>query len=174
MRTKLIGFGIFAALVIVVGIGANRIKTSPNTTLSAETVPPTELGINDHATSVVRIGNKTFNVELALTLDQQSLGLGGRDSLAKNSGMLFVFKPASIANFWMKDMRFNLDLVWVSDGKIIEITRNAPAPKTGTKTEDLPTFSPNVPVDYVLEINSGSADGIKIGDRVEIADSSQV
>lgn len=166
MKTKLIGFGILAALVIVTGFGVNQIKTSPKTTLSAETV--------QYARSGVRIGDKTFSVELALTSDQQALGLGQRDSLAKNSGMLFVFKPASRETFWMKDMRFDLDMVWIANGKIVDITRHAPAPKEETKTEELPTYSPRTEVDYVLEINSGQADGMKIGDRVEVVNTSQV
>lgn len=166
MKTKLIGFGILAALVIVAGFGVNQIKTSPITTLSAETV--------QYARSGVRIGDKTFSVELALTSEQQALGLGQRDSLAENSGMLFVFKPASRQTFWMKDMRFDLDMVWIADGKILDITRHAPAPKEGTMAGELPTYSPKTEADYVLEINSGQADGMKIGDRVEVINTSQV
>jgi hypothetical protein len=166
MKTKLIGFGMLAALVIVAGFGVSQIKTNPKTTLSAETV--------EYARSTVRIGDKTFNVELALTLDQQALGLGQRDSLAKNSGMLFVFKPAGQESFWMKDMRFDLDMVWITDGKIVDISRHVPAPKKGEDTSNLPTYSPKTEVDYVLEVNSGEADGMKVGDRVEVANSSQV
>lgn len=166
MKTKLIGFGMLAVLVIVVGFGVDQIKTSPKVTLSAETV--------QYARSGVRIGDKSFSVELALTQEQQALGLGERDSLAKNSGMLFVFKPARQETFWMKDMRFDLDIVWITDGKIVDISRHVTAPKEGAKTEDLPTYSPNTEVDHVLEINAGEADGMKIGDRVEIINSSQV
>ncbi|MCR4277913.1 MAG: DUF192 domain-containing protein [Candidatus Berkelbacteria bacterium] len=166
MKSKLISFGILSALVIVAGFGVNQIKTNPRTTLSAETV--------QYARSAVRIGDKTFSVELALTPEQQSLGLGERDSLAKNSGMLFVFKPAGQETFWMKDMRFDLDMVWIAEGKIVDISRHVPAPKEGMKTENLPTYSPNSEVDYVLEINSGEADEMNIGDRVEVVNSSQV
>ena len=166
MKTKLISFGLLAALVIVAGFGVNQIKTSPKTTLSAETV--------QYASTTVRIGNKSFSVELALTDDQQALGLGERDSLAKNAGMLFVFKPARTSTFWMKDMRFNLDIVWIFEGKIVDISRNVPAPKSDTKPENMPTYSPKTEIDNVLEINAGQADGMKIGDRVEIVNSSQV
>jgi len=166
MKTKLIGFGMLAALVIVAGFGINQIKTSTKVTLSAETI--------QYARSGVRIGDKSFSVELALTQEQQSLGLGERDNLAENSGMLFVFKPARQETFWMKDMRFDLDMVWITDGKIVDISRHVPAFKEGAKTEDLPTYSPKTEVDHVLEINSGEADGMKIGDRVEIINSSQV
>lgn len=163
MKTKLIGFGLLAALVIVAGFGVNQLKTNPKTILSAETV--------QYARSGVRIGDKTFSVELALTPEQQALGLGERDSIANNSGMLFVFKPAGQETFWMKDMRFDLDMVWIFDGKIVDISRRVPAPKSDALPGNLPTYSPKTEIDYVLEINAGAADGIKIGDRVEIVDS---
>lgn len=167
MRTKIITFGILVALVIGAGLAVGQAKTGSKTTLSAASS-------KQYATTSVKIGQKTFNVELAITADQQELGLGSRDSLAKNAGMLFVFKPAQTATFWMKDMRFNLDMVWISDGKIVDISRNLPAPKSGTNPADLPTYSPNVLVDYVLEINAGQSVGMKIGDHVEITDTSSV
>lgn len=132
------------------------------------------LGGIQYAISAVRIGDKTFSVELAMTREQQALGLGERDNLPANLGMLFVFKPADIAKFWMKGMRFNLDMVWIADGKVVEITRNAPAPKLDTKTESLPVYSANTEVDYVLELNAGAANTLKVGDSVEVIDSSQV
>ncbi|MEK7202107.1 MAG: DUF192 domain-containing protein [Patescibacteria group bacterium] len=174
MKTKLISFGILAALVIVAGFGVNQIKTSSKTTLSAETAPATELGISQYARSGVRIGEKTFSVELALTDEQQALGLGERDSLATNAGMLFVFEPAQTPAFWMKDMRFDLDIVWIFDGKVVDLSRHVPAPNSDALPQNLPTYSPKIQIDYVLEVNSGAADSIKIGDRVEIVNSSQV
>ena len=187
MKGKLIGLGIVVALVIVAGLSVNQIKTNPGTSLSAETVSPTpstpstglgtgglgtdELDENQYAKSTVRVGNKTFSVELALTPETQLLGLGQRDSLAKNSGMLFTFKPAQTITFWMKDMRFSLDMVWIADGKVVHISRNLPAPQKDIKPENLPIYSANTPVDYVLEINAGEAVGLKIGDSVEIVDS---
>lgn len=166
MRTRLISFGILAALVIAAGFGVNQIKTNPKATVSAEIV--------QYATTSIRIGNQTFKVELALTLEQQALGLAERDSLADNAGMLFVFKPTKPMTFWMKDMRFGLDIIWITDGKIVDISRHLPVPKPGTKTEDLPTYSSGTAVDYVLEINAGQADKMKVGDRVEIVNSSHV
>ena len=178
MKSKIISFGILGVLVIVAGISLNQNKTTEQITLSAESTSPTDLptdlGSDQYAVSAVRIGEKTFNVELALTREQQSLGLGERDSLPANSGMLFVFKPAEIVPFWMKGMRFNLDIVWISEGNIVDITRNAPVPKPETKTENLPLYSPKTEIDYVLELNAGAADKMNVGDRVEIVNSSQV
>ena len=163
MKQKIISFGILTVLVIAASLAVNQIKTSPKTTLSAETA--------EYAATIVRIGNKTFDVELALTADQQALGLGERDSLTDNSGMLFVFKPARTTTFWMKDMRFNLDMVWIRDGKVVDITRDAPAPDPQAVPADLPIYSTDQAVDYVLEIKAGSSDELKIGDHVEIVDS---
>ncbi|MDP2605929.1 MAG: DUF192 domain-containing protein [Deltaproteobacteria bacterium] len=174
MKNKLISFGILAAVVIAAGFGVNQIKSSSKTTLSAETVPATEFSLDQYARSGVRIGEKTFSVELALTDEQQALGLGERDTLAINAGMLFVFKPAQTPAFWMKDMRFDLDIIWIFDGRVVDISRRVPAPKSDAKPENLPTYSPDTEVDYVLEINASAADGITIGDRVEVVNSSQV
>lgn len=174
MKNKLIGFGILAALVIAAGFGVNQIKSTSKTTLSAETAPATEFSLDQYARSGVRIGEKTFSVELALTDEQQALGLGERDSLATNAGMLFVFKPAQTPAFWMKDMRFDLDIVWIFDGKVVDISRRVPAPGSNALPQNLPTYSPKIQIDYVLEINSGAADSIRIGDRVEIIDSQKV
>jgi len=174
MKGKLITFGLLIALVFGAGLAINQIKTNPKATLSASSLStPLEVN-NDYAQSSVKVGAKTFAVELALTAEQQSLGLSNRNSLVSNAGMLFVFKPAEAATFWMKDMKFPLDMIWIYQGKVIAIDKNLPIPKTGTAPADLPTYSPKTPVDYVLEINAGASVGIGIGDRFELATSSSV
>ena len=166
MKGLIISLGLLSALSIVVGVGVIQTTLSDTTTLSAETT--------QYATTAVRVGDKTLNVELALTEEQQALGLGQRDALAKNTGMLFVFKPAEATSFWMKDMRFNIDIIWIADGKIVDISRNVPAPEPNTEPKKLPTYSPNTAIDYALELNAGEAEKMKVGDRVEMVYSSQV
>ena len=108
-------------------------------------------------------------VELAVTRDERSQGLSGHPPLADNEGMLFVFENEAKWVFWMKDMLFPLDMVWIdSRCTVVDVTENVPKPEPGQALEDLPRFSPKTLAQYVLEVNAGTAQrtGITIGDRV--------
>ncbi|MBI2065143.1 MAG: DUF192 domain-containing protein [Candidatus Yanofskybacteria bacterium] len=113
--------------------------------------------------SILSINGTNIKVEIADEPNEQSQGLSGRESLANDSGMLFVFPQPIITGFWMKDMKFSLDLIWIDErGKIIEITKNI-SPVTYPET-----FLPPSPIKYVLEVNAGWSDknNIKIGDKI--------
>lgn len=120
----------------------------------------------DHVATVT-IGDHMLNVEIADTQDEQLLGLSFRESLAEDAGMLFLLKDKHRYTFWMKDMKFPLDIIWILDGKVFEINPNA-QPEPGVKDSNLKIYIPSKPVDTVLEVNAGWAEknGIKIGDRV--------
>jgi uncharacterized membrane protein (UPF0127 family) len=93
-------------------------------------------------------------------------GLGGRESLPNDSGMLFVMPEPIIPNFWMKDMLFPIDFIWIDEEmKIVAIT-----PSIGVDSYPI-TFSPPSPVKYVLEVNAGLSahNGWLPGDSVELA-----
>ena len=127
----------------------------------------TSPGLSD---TVVRIGSaivfSDFLVELALTADEQIQGLSGRLVLETDTGMLFVYEMQRKYTFWMPDMHFPLDIVWIgSDCTVADVTLNALPPEPGQPNQDLPLYSPESPVQYVLEINAGEAEakGIKAG-----------
>jgi uncharacterized protein len=82
--------------------------------------------------------------------------------------MLFVFDKADYYSFWMKNMKFPIDIIFIRGDKIVSISKNAVAPKSADAS--LPIYKPEAPVDKVLEINSGLSDkhNIKKGDKVEI------
>ena len=127
----------------------------------------TSPGLSD---TVVRIGSaivfSDFLVELALTADEQIQGLSGRLVLETDTGMLFVYEMQRKHTFWMPDMHFPLDIVWIgSDCTVADVTLNALPPEPGQPNQDLPLYSPESPVQYVLEINAGEAEakGIKAG-----------
>jgi uncharacterized membrane protein (UPF0127 family) len=120
--------------------------------------------------TTVTIDDASFAVELAVTPQQVAQGLSGRPSLAPGTGMLFIFESEGLHSFWMKDMRFPLDMVWISaEHAVVDITEDVPPPAPGQTTADLPTYMPAEPAQYVLEINAGEADSadIRIGDVVE-------
>jgi uncharacterized membrane protein (UPF0127 family) len=125
-------------------------------------------GAVDHVT--VRIGTGApIRAELALTPGARTLGLGGRDSLDGDAGMLFVFPQANVEPFWMRGMRFPLDFVWISaDKRVLEVTEDIAAPAAGTPNAALQLYRPAQPARFVLEINAGRvrALGIQVGDAV--------
>ncbi|TAN58237.1 DUF192 domain-containing protein [Patescibacteria group bacterium] len=120
---------------------------------------------NSLKTAKVNIGNNTWEAEIAKTLVEKARGLSYRESLGKDKGMIFFFDPPSKESFWMKGMNFPLDMIWIRDGKVIDITKNAPPLKDSLRPL---YYSPKDPADMVLEINAGQANqfGIRIGDAV--------
>ena len=115
--------------------------------------------------SKIIINNNTIQIEIADTPEKIVKGLSGEDSLPQNSGMLFIYPDYKIRQFWMKEMQFSIDIIWLKDDLIVGITQNIPAP-TSTNLLKYPS---NQPVNHVLELNSGwvEKNKIKIGDRVE-------
>lgn len=94
-------------------------------------------------------------------------GLSGRPGLAPDEGMLFLFETPRIQSFWMKEMRFPIDIVWIRDGRVVGISPNLPVPKN---PQQLPQYPSPVPCDVVLELRAGAARhwGLLIGDAVRI------
>lgn len=123
------------------------------------------LGIGKSAKAVIK--NQTFNLTVAKTDKQKEIGLSDKKSLAKNSGMLFPYGQKEVPTFWMRGMQFPIDIIFVSDGKIVTLYKNVKPP---TPDESLLLYKPNQPIDNVIEINSGLSDkyGFKEGDAVKI------
>lgn len=119
-------------------------------------------------TQTIRIGTQKLSVEIARTIPQITLGLGQRDSLGSD-GMLFVMPIRSTPSFWMKDMQFDLDFVWIDTNIVVDLTENVSAQR-GEPDSRLRIYSPRFPVTHVLEMNSGEVKklGIKIGDVVQM------
>lgn len=98
------------------------------------------------------INGSYIALEIADTADERSQGLSGRSSLGANAGMLFVFDNQVQPGFWMNDMNFALDIVWIRGTTIVDITENIPPP---APDEALEIYYPNTPADKVLEVNAG-------------------
>lgn len=106
-----------------------------------------------------------LRVSLATTPAEQAQGLGGRPSLPADEGMLFVFPEHGQYEFWMKDMRFPIDIIWMDDtGKVIYIV---PALSPDTYPQ---AFGPAAPSRYVLEVPAGfaTAHQVRIGDSATL------
>jgi uncharacterized membrane protein (UPF0127 family) len=120
----------------------------------------------------VRVGDVAFKVEVADTTPKRVRGLSGRESLPPQTGMLFVFDDGRASAFWMKDMLFPLDFVWIgADCTVVDITENVPNPAPDTPDSALPIYESAAPAAYNLEINAGEAAqfGLKVGDEASFS-----
>lgn len=110
-------------------------------------------------------GNKIF-IEVADSPEEITQGLSGRESLAKDRGMLFLFPQSGNYPFWMKEMKFNLDFVFIKGQTVVDLVENVPFPKEG---EPIEVVNTKVEFDKVLELNQGRVKeiGIKVGSQVE-------
>lgn len=109
----------------------------------------------------------SLTVEIARNPYQWGKGLMFRDTLANDSGMLFIFPNEGKHPFWMKDTLIPLDILFISqDRKVVTIHKNA----TPCVTLFCPQYGASANAIYVLEVNAGFADtyNIKEGDSVEI------
>ena len=109
---------------------------------------------------------KCVNVEIADEKEEITTGLMFRESLAKDSGMLFVFPEEGVHKFWMKNTLIPLDMIWINDNEIIYIKDNA----LPCKTEVCESYGPDKEAKYVLEVNSGFVEEneVDVGDTVKI------
>ena len=112
----------------------------------------------------VKINNKIIEVELSETVSEKQQGLSDRGKLCENCGMLFVFNEKDLRSFWMKDMKFSIDMIWIDDDKIVKITKNAKLSQDG----NIQTYDSGQKVNYVLEVNANFCENnnIKVNDKV--------
>jgi hypothetical protein len=120
---------------------------------------------------VVRTDNGPvyLNVELARTPEEKVQGLMGREALADNSGMIFLYEQPRQMSFWMKDVPIALDIMFVgSDKRIKYIAANLP-PCLEADSIKCPTYHSQDQVQYVLELKGGQAEALGIGleDKLE-------
>ena len=122
--------------------------------------------VYSHAIVTTSTGEE-IPVEVADTLKKRSLGLGKRTSLKKGWGMLFVFEKRKPHRFWMKDMQFPLDIIWLDNHRIVHIIHNA---KPANSMGEPEVMTSPVPVNFVLEIAAGRAAKLRLktGQRMKL------
>ncbi len=113
----------------------------------------------------VTLDGQLIHVTVADTPAARAQGLGGRGGLAYDEGMLFVFDQDGKYSFWMKDMFFSIDMLWLdADGRIVYMAQSV-SPQTYPET-----FTPDTPARYVLELPAGyaAANHVQVGDQVQM------
>ncbi len=108
-----------------------------------------------------------LTAEVVSTKSARAQGLSGRTKMKDNEGMLFIFETPGKYGFWMKDMLFALDIVWINNnGIVVSIERNV-TPESYPKA-----FINHADASYVLEINAGDSEklGLYLGSKVKFAE----
>ena len=113
----------------------------------------------------LEINNMVFAVEVVDTDEQIKKGLSGRSELAENQGMLFIFNQSGFYPFWMKEMLFPIDIIWLNNNKEVVFIKKDAQP---CLEENCQIIEPDKKARYVLEVKAGIADkiNIKIGDKL--------
>ena len=119
--------------------------------------------------AAVQINNKKLNVFVADEEQEQRLGLAVRKKISDEEGMLFTFDKPLMPTFWMKDMKFPIDIIWIKNNQVVEVDRDL-APQPGVENQELKLYKPKSEVDAVLEVNAGWAkkNNLSIGDEVKV------
>lgn len=154
---------LFVLLLLIVGglvFSQNYFKQGKLSFFNANKNVPSE---NEIAT----IGNHKFEVVVAKSQPEWETGLSQTESLQDNQGMLFLFEKSDYHFFWMKDMRFPIDIIYINNDIIVTIISNAVPPKNSNENSIL--YSPTQPANKVLEIKAGLAKkyNFKNGDKVK-------
>src|SRR5579872_3196378 len=116
----------------------------------------------------ITINHYQLSVDIARIPQEYERGLSGRKSLQENQGMLFVFPKEDNVGFWMIDMNFPLDIIWMNKNcEVVYISKNTPACQN---RETCPVINPYKPSQYVLEVVSGFSEKhyISIGEKLDI------
>lgn len=158
---------LFYFILVIASIAIIFFFASPNKTWTIK---------NDVDTiKYVKIAGETLKVEVASTPNEWEKGLSGRKELKKDEGLLFVFNYSDEYPFWMKDMNFAIDIIWIDeDFRVVYIKENAtPESYLSVGKAGPETFSPQKKARYVLEVNSSFSEknNLKVGDFVRFLSS---
>lgn len=109
-----------------------------------------------------------WHLQLSATEGERERGLGGLSKLAPDEGMLFLFPTPGRPAFWMKDMKFPIDIVWLSKGQVVDRYENAPVPPDPRHPDK--SYLPEADGDAVLELPAGAfeAHHLTVGSRLDI------
>ncbi|MEY4747038.1 MAG: hypothetical protein RLZZ416_87 [Candidatus Parcubacteria bacterium] len=135
---------------------------APDDAASASQSPTTK---DQKDRRTIQLSGETIRVIVADTPQAREIGLGGRSGLMSDEGMLFIFPKDGKYAFWMKGMRFSIDILWLSaEGRIVSMAQNV-SPETYPRD-----FVPAAPARYVLEVSAGwvAAHRVRIGDIVRL------
>lgn len=115
----------------------------------------------------IELAGQLLRVEVADTDYKITQGLSDRDEIGADA-MMFVMPEKRLWGFWMNQMRFNLDFVWIADNEVIAITENVPAPTPERPEPEM--LGIDQPTEIILELRASevTARGIQVGDKLVV------
>lgn len=160
-------FVVAACLAASVLVFSTAGHTSEQTNSSAVPQTAQESLRSDATVSTTSTNPFTISVQISDTPAERAQGLSDLPSMTSNQGMLFLFPASTITSFWMKDMNFPLDIIWINGNKVVDVWANAPAPTNGASPA---IYTPKAAANAVLEVNAGQANaqGITVGSTLDI------
>lgn len=161
MQKSLFYIGYVSILLIIgfIYINQNFVNKNKNNNTNIENK------LNTNFLTPIKIGKTMLLVDIADTKKSRELGLSGSKELEYSEGLLFVFDKPQIGSFWMKDMNYPIDIIWINEQKqVIGVEKNV-NPDTFPKT-----FKSNSEILYVLETKAGFFENkkIQIGDILNL------
>jgi len=125
---------------------------------------PAPAGEAPPARARVTIGVHVIDAEIADTPERKERGLSGRASLPDGQGLLFPYDQPGLHGFWMPDMHFDIDILWMRAGRVVHVESDV------SHLDARAVYRPREPADLVLELPAGTARrrGFRVGDRVEV------
>ena len=152
--------------VLLMGCSPPTPAISPTANSSSQLESSMNLGQTLPISAQATIAGHVIKLEVARTESHKAMGLMYRTTLADNRGMLFLFEPPQNVNFWMKNVRIPLDMIFVGDGKVKAIAASVPP----CNITPCPTYGSQTAVNQVIELRGGRATelGLKVGETVKI------
>jgi len=165
--TTVLEFALFALIILIIiavcGVAYHSAQNYKKTLAVAQSLNSNDCQEVYKKDTTVRIGKVSLDVELAKTATQKEKGLGGRDCIGGKDGMLFIFNRPDLYTFWMKDMRFPIDIIWIGpDKKVVKIESNV-SPDTYPHS-----FTNDDPALYVLETKANLSTLLKIKNGAQL------
>ena len=110
----------------------------------------------------VEVGGHRYSIEVADDDAERARGLMFRDAMEPDRGMLFIHDREEPQAYWMKNTRIPLDILYFDNArKLVSQQRDVPPCSLG---DGCPSYPSNAPARYVLELNAGEAERLKLQD----------
>jgi uncharacterized membrane protein (UPF0127 family) len=107
------------------------------------------------------LGNDEIEAEVVRSFASKTRGLSGRDGLAPNTGMLFVFTETRNPEIWMKDMKFAIDIIFINkESRVVALFENATPESYFEKPPKM--FRTLEAARYVLEVPAGTVQDARL------------
>ena len=164
MKTIFIVLGVLA--VIIIAIVILKSTSSVKSPFFMSLFPNNSASFSSKGTADFH--GHTIKLLVAKTPKEQHIGLSDRNSLPLDTGMIFPFDHPDYYQFWMRHMKFPLDIIYVNGEKIVTVLENVQNPPYSM--ENPPILRPQIPADKILEVNAGTAKkyNVKSGDTIKV------